>query len=74
MPGPARLCQALGITGSLDGADLTRRADGPWIGDDGIAARRRIRRVAPRIGLTKGAEHPWRWFVPGDAESVSPAA
>jgi 3-methyladenine DNA glycosylase Mpg len=22
--------------------------------------------VTTRIGLTKGAEHPWRWYVAGD--------
>jgi DNA-3-methyladenine glycosylase len=64
--GPARLCQAFGITRDSDGADLTvRTAGGPWIGDDGLAPPD-VPGVSLRIGITKGAEHPWRWFVPGD--------
>jgi DNA-3-methyladenine glycosylase len=64
--GPARLCQAFGLTGALDGWDLTRRSTpGPWIGDDGTPPPEQPGR-STRIGLTKGAEHPWRWFVPGD--------
>ena len=52
---------------SLDGADLTRRAPlGPWLGRRRHAAAPLSRAARPRIGLTKGAEHPWRWFVPGD--------
>ncbi len=27
---------------------------------------RRSRATVSRIGLTAGAEHPWRWFVQGD--------
>jgi DNA-3-methyladenine glycosylase len=64
--GPARLCQAFGITRQHDGADLTvRTRDFPWIGDDGIAPPD-VAGVSVRVGITKGAEHPWRWFVPGD--------
>jgi DNA-3-methyladenine glycosylase len=64
--GPARLCQALGIGPADDGADLVRPAPGaPWIGDDGTASPQEPG-VSTRIGLSKGIEHPWRWFVPGD--------
>ena len=64
--GPARLCQALGITGALDGADLTRRStEGPWLADDGSPPPAEIAQSV-RIGLSRGVEHPWRWFVPGD--------
>jgi DNA-3-methyladenine glycosylase len=73
--GPARLCQALGITGSCDGWDLTRRTpDGPWIGDDGTPPPLEAG-VSVRIGLSRGAEHPWRWFVAGDPNvSRAPAS
>jgi DNA-3-methyladenine glycosylase len=64
--GPARLCQALGLTGVDDGDDLvTPLPGGPWLADDGTAPPRRPGR-SPRIGITKAADHPWRWFVAGD--------
>ena len=34
--GPGRLCQALGIDGSFDGADLTARDAAVWLADDGV--------------------------------------
>jgi DNA-3-methyladenine glycosylase len=74
--GPARLCEALGITGEHDGWDLTVRSpDGPWIADDGTPPPVEPG-VSVRIGLTRGAEHPWRWYVPGDrhvSRSAPPA-
>ena len=64
--GPARLCQALGIGPAEDGADLVRPAPGgPWIGDDGTPPPAEPA-VSTRIGLTRGTEHPWRWYVAGD--------
>ena len=64
--GPAKLCQAFGLTGADDGADLARPpAGGVRIVDDGVAPPERPG-VGPRIGLTAGAELPWRWFVVGD--------
>jgi DNA-3-methyladenine glycosylase len=63
--GPAKLCQAFGLDGSFDGADLVTADRGVWVGDDGTPPP-----VHPfqttRIGLSAGAEHPWRWCVPGD--------
>jgi DNA-3-methyladenine glycosylase len=63
--GPAKLCQALGIDGTFDGADLVGGDRGVWVVDDGTPPP-----VHPfqttRIGLSAGAEHPWRWCVPGD--------
>ncbi|MFN8036065.1 MAG: DNA-3-methyladenine glycosylase [Acidimicrobiia bacterium] len=63
--GPAKLAQAFGLDRSFDGADLVC---GPVrILDDGVAPPRRPGRSA-RVGLhpERGADHPWRWFVPGD--------
>jgi len=62
--GPARLCRAFGIDRTFDGADLVTGDLGVTVADDarpppatpGISA---------RIGLTKGAELPWRFTVPG---------
>lgn len=63
--GPGRLCQALAITKAHDGADLVTGDRGPTIVDDGTPPPR-----APgnscRIGLTAGADRPWRWYVAGE--------
>ena len=58
--GPGRLCQALGITGALDhhpvdASPFTMQAR------DGAAAVR----AGPRIGITRGIETPWRFFLAG---------
>jgi len=67
--GPARLCEALGISGSLDG----ERLDGP---------RLRIRRrtqppvgieVSPRIGIRRAADWPLRFAVRGSPWTSRPA-
>ena len=58
--GPGRLCQALAITGALDGLPMDaapftvlERTDRPEI----VAGR--------RIGITHGAETPWRFGLAG---------
>ncbi|MFI5052747.1 MAG: DNA-3-methyladenine glycosylase [Acidimicrobiia bacterium] len=63
--GPARLCQAFGITGAENGTDLTRGT--LRIVDDGVAPPDRPD-VSTRVGLAEGRgdEHPWRFTVPGD--------
>src|SRR5262245_38719545 len=62
--GPARLTQALGITGEENGADLVK-GDGPRIFDDGVAPP--LHPVAtPRIGISVGQEHLWRFLVPNN--------
>ena len=63
--GPARLCQAFGITGADNRADLVRGA--VRILDDGVAPPA-TPLVTTRVGLAagKGDEHPWRFVVPGD--------
>jgi DNA-3-methyladenine glycosylase len=68
--GPARLCQALGIDRAQNGADVC---------DPGSALRicagtgpppERIA-TGPRVGVSTGAEVPWRFWIAGDLE-VSP--
>ncbi len=61
--GPGRLCQALAITGGLDGHDL---AEAPLkvsprspVAPDGIERSR-------RIGVTRGMEHELRFYVRGN--------
>ena len=64
--GPAKLCQALGITGRDDGADLVTGVGGVVILDDGTPPPP-VPGNGTRIGLSAGAELPWRWYVPDEA-------
>lgn len=61
--GPGKLCQALGITGALDGAPLqlgaVRLLPGRPVDDRAIV-------VTPRIGITRAADWPLRFLVAGD--------
>jgi DNA-3-methyladenine glycosylase len=63
--GPARLCEALGITRELDGADLCDGSDGLWLGDDATSGPDPVGQSS-RIGISRAVDAPWRWFVPGD--------
>jgi len=62
--GPAKVCQAMGIDGTHDGADLVTADRGISIRDDHSASPRGPVQTT-RIGLSKGAESPWRWYVDG---------
>lgn len=60
--GPGRLCQALGVTGALNGHPLDQppfaveeRPDEPDIA------------VGRRVGITRGVETPWRFGLAGSA-------
>jgi DNA-3-methyladenine glycosylase len=61
--GPGKLCQALGIDGALDGVRLDRRPlrilDGERVPDSDVE-------VTARIGITRAANWPLRWFVRGN--------
>ena len=65
--GPARLCQALGIDRSLDGADVCipgsalRMRTGA-----GNPARSAEIVTGPRVGVSSAAEIPWRFWYEGD--------
>jgi DNA-3-methyladenine glycosylase len=63
--GPAKLCQALGITGDQDGIDLVTGGGGLTLRDDGVPPPA-FPGTSARIGIRRAAELPWRWFVPGD--------
>jgi DNA-3-methyladenine glycosylase len=72
--GPAKLCQALGLDRAFDGADLVTGAEGVTIVDDGASPPGPADVVVDRrIGLTRGAEHEWRWLVAGDPNVSVPA-
>ena len=66
--GPACLTQALSITKLHNGIDLVA-GDACTILDDGTPPPARPVRTT-RIGLTKAADYPWRWYV-GDNAYVS---
>ena len=63
--GPAKLCQALGVTGELDGADLLTGDRRVWLGDDGTPPPLRPG-CGPRVGVAAGADLDLRWWVEGD--------
>jgi DNA-3-methyladenine glycosylase len=67
--GPARLCQALAITGRHNGIDLVTNEAGITIVDDGTLPPDDPV-VTTRVGITQGADSPWRWYVP-DSPYVS---
>jgi DNA-3-methyladenine glycosylase len=62
--GPGKLCQALGLDRTFDGADLVTGDRGVEVLDDGT-----LPPAAPalsgRVGLSVAAEVPWRFYVPG---------
>jgi DNA-3-methyladenine glycosylase len=60
--GPARLCQALGIDRTQNGADL---AAGPVRLQPASAASPDVR-TGPRVGLRHAADRPWRFWLPGE--------
>ncbi len=65
--GPARLCQALGIDQSLNGADACDA--GPLYVLDGLPGwRPPPEQVArgPRVGVVGAADRPWRFWIRGD--------
>ncbi len=66
--GPGKLCEALGITGVLDG----RRLDAPPFAL--TLPRRQSHQVTigPRIGITKAAEVPWRFGIAGSPHLSKP--
>lgn len=71
LSGPGKLCQGLGVTRDDDGADLVARGGRVAIVDDGTPPPA-VPGVSLRIGLTAGAELPWRWYVRGDPNLSRP--
>lgn len=63
--GPARLTQAMGITGAHDGIDLVRGPEGFRIVDDGTPPPAEAV-ASGRVGVSHAADQPWRWYVAGD--------
>lgn len=66
--GPGKLCQAMGIAKSENGADLTVAGTGPWI-EAGVPVPDQSVTIGPRVGLYSVPEPwksiPWRFLVKG---------
>jgi DNA-3-methyladenine glycosylase len=60
--GPARLCEALGVTGAVNGLSLQR---GPLRIVDGPAAKPADIVIGPRIGITQAIDWPLRFYLKG---------
>jgi DNA-3-methyladenine glycosylase len=66
--GPGRLCQALGITDGLNGADVCSAASplrvlpgtAPWPAPAAAIS------TGPRVGISRAAERPWRFWITGE--------
>lgn len=69
--GPAKACQALGIDGAFDGADLVTADRSVTIVDDGVAPPD-VPAVGPRVGISVAVEAPWRFSVPDDPHRSKP--
>ncbi len=59
--GPARLCQALAITRTHDGTDLSRGELTLTLDDPPEAVS-----AGPRVGLRGAPDRPWRFWLPGE--------
>jgi len=68
--GPGNLCRAFAVGPEFDGADLTA---GPalWLADDGVVLPVGVSR---RIGITKAAEEPRRFYARGNPSVSGPRA
>lgn len=62
--GPGKLTRALDIDGTCNGVDLLTSDRGITIFDDGTPPPQ-TPAISTRIGISKGADLAWRWYVPG---------
>lgn len=69
--GPARLCQAFGISRRQDGTDLVDSSEvwleeGPPVPDELVV-------VTSRVGISRGTELAWRFVVASDPNASQPS-
>lgn len=62
--GPAKLCKALGIDGQDNGTDLL--GNHLWIAKDVSVRKKRDIGVSTRIGISRGKQHRWRFYITGN--------
>lgn len=63
--GPAKVCQALGIGPSHNGADLLTGDRGVWLARDPGASPPALSKGS-RIGISSARDHQWRWWDQDD--------
>jgi DNA-3-methyladenine glycosylase len=69
--GPARLARCLGLDADTNAVDLCDAVSPVVL--DGVASRRpRGVAAGPRVGISRGIERPWRFWIEADP-TVSPA-
>jgi DNA-3-methyladenine glycosylase len=68
--GPGNLCRAFAIGPQFDGADLARDP-ALWLAGDGVVL---PVGVSPRIGITKAADAPLRFYARGNPSVSGPRA
>ncbi len=64
--GPARLAQALGLTGADNGADLVRDDSPVWLARPAEPVAPERVRSGPRVGLSRAGDRPWRFWLDGE--------
>jgi len=64
--GPARLCQALGITRALNGADLCAEASPLRLRPGTRSEEKNSIDTGPRVGVSQAADVPWRFWLDGE--------
>jgi DNA-3-methyladenine glycosylase len=65
--GPARLCQALAIDRTLDGADACVASSPLRVRSEAGTPPRSVKILTgPRVGVSSAAEIPWRFWLEGD--------
>jgi len=64
--GPARLTQALGITGADNGASLLNPHCALYLSRPARVPPGAEVRTGPRVGITKAADLPWRFWLHGE--------
>ncbi|HVF94556.1 MAG TPA: DNA-3-methyladenine glycosylase [Sphingomonas sp.] len=68
--GPGRLCQALGIDGSFDGLPMSQPPFTVTMPSSSVAS---PIRAGARIGISRGADAPWRFCLGGSRFLSRPA-
>jgi DNA-3-methyladenine glycosylase len=66
--GPGKLCQALGLDRTFDGADVLAASSAVRLVDDGAGTSAEID-AGPRVGISARlatAAEPWRFWIPAD--------
>jgi DNA-3-methyladenine glycosylase len=64
--GPARLCQALGIDRTLNGADFCDQASPLRLRNSIHSIAENAIRTGPRVGVSAAAAVPWRFWLDGE--------